>query len=42
MTHKKRDYTSLPHSKIQAFNVETAAIAPGANPRRPAWHSQEA
>lgn len=24
MTGKKRDYTSLPYSKIQAFSVETA------------------
>lgn len=26
LTGKKRDYTSLPYSKIQAFSVETAGV----------------
>ncbi len=26
MTGKKRDYTSLPYSKVQAFSVETAGV----------------
>lgn len=26
MTGKKKDYTSLPYSKIQAFSVETAGV----------------
>ncbi len=26
MTGKKRDYTSLPYSKIQAFSIETAGM----------------
>jgi len=26
MTGKKKDYTSLPYSKVQAFSVETAGV----------------